>query len=161
MRRMLFRGKSVLDDEWDYGGACVPFGIGNVYILKIGGNFRQLGCADDDGNIKVGLFEEYTIKPVFPETVGQFSGFEDADGEHIYEGDIVQGRSEYFGHDNFCRGVVFWSEGRFVISFGDSVEVCEKLDDTEELREWHEDVEVIGNIFDEPELLENGGKLKA
>lgn len=147
MRRILFRGKSVINDEWDYGGACVS--LGSVYILKI-------GCADDDGNINVGLFREYTIKPVFPETVGQFTGLEDADGESIYEGDIVQGRSEYFGHDNFCRGVVFWSEGRFVISFGDSVEVCEKLDDTEELWEWHEDVEVIGNIFDEPELLESG-----
>ena len=154
MRRILFRGKSVLDDEWNYGGAYVSFG--SVYILKIGGTFKKIGCADDDGNINVGHFQEYTIKPVFPETVGQFSGLWDAGGVDIFEGDIVQGRSEYFGHDNFCRGVVFWSEGRFVISFGDSVEACERLDDTEELREWHEDVEVIGNIFDEPELLESG-----
>lgn len=98
---------------------------------------------------------------LLPGTFGELTGLWDAGGEDIYEGDIVQGCSEYFGHGNFCRGVVFWSEGRFVISFGDSVEACEKLDDTEELREWHEDVEVIGNIFDEPELLENGGKLKA
>lgn len=99
--------------------------------------------------------------PFLPGTFGELTGLCDAGGEDIYEGDIVRGRSEYFGHGNFCRGVVLWSEGRFVISFGDSVEACEKLDDTEELREWHEDVEVIGNIFDEPELLENGGKLKA
>ena len=108
-----------------------------------------------DGNAMMGAL------PVLPGTFGELTGLCDAGGEDIFEGDIVQGRSEYFGHDNFCRGVVFWSEGRFVISFGDSVDVCEKLDDTEELREWHEDVEVIGNIFDEPELLENGGKLKA
>lgn len=99
--------------------------------------------------------------PVLPGTFGELTGLFDANGEDVYEGDIVQGCSEYFGHDNFCRGVVLWSEGRFVISFGDSVEACERLDDTEELREWHEDVEVVGNIFDEPELLENGGKLKA
>ena len=130
MRRILFRGKSVLDDEWNYGGAYGSFG--NVYILRIGGTFRQIGCADDDGNINVGLFEEYTIKPVFPETVGQFSGLWDAGGVDIFEGDIVQGRSEYFGHGNFCRGVVFWSEGRFVISFGERR--------TDELRECEDEL---------------------
>ena len=147
MREILFRGKRKDNEEWVKGHLGIE--VGNQLVIEY--------CDFDD------ILDEYCVKERFiiPETVGQYTGLCDKNGTRIFEGDIVRGRSEYFGHDNFCRGGVFWSEGRFVISFGDSVEACEKLDDTEELREWHEDVEVIGNIFDEPELLENGGKLKA
>lgn len=151
MRGILFRGKDA-QGLWLYG-AMVDCGAACYFIERIIA-FEDIGETRKRYGMLVPM-------PVLPETVGEFTTLCDAGGEDIFEGDIVQGRSEYFGHDNFCRGVVFWSEGRFVISFGDSVEVCEKLDDTEELREWHEDVEVIGNIFDDPELLENGGKLKA
>lgn len=152
MREIVFRGKDA-QGRWLYG-AVVNCCDESCYLVEGIIAFEDVGEACNLYNMPV-------AEPVLRETVGEFTGLCDAGGEDIFEGDIVQGRSEYFGHDNFCRGVVFWSEGRFVISFGDSVEACEKLEDTEELREWHEDVEVIGNIFDEPELLENGGKLKA
>lgn len=78
--------------------------------------------------------------------VGQYTGLKDKDGKEIYEGDIVR----YFNKpiDELIRTVTFkygafgiegWYKGTHII-FGNILD---------------SQIEVIGNIYENPELLEN------
>lgn len=82
---------------------------------------------------------------VIPETVSEFTGVQDADGNDIYENDIVCGVSEFFG-TSAPVGVIRYDCCRFVIDFGYSKNGGSK--DIEYLGDWNEDVIVIGNIHD-------------
>ena len=76
-------------------------------------------------------------KEVIPETVGQYTGLTDKNGVKVFEGDIVRiFDGEYFS------GVIKYSneQGSFTV------------DDTS-LHYWISDIEVIGNIHDNSELL--------
>ena len=79
---------------------------------------------------------------VIPETIGQYTGFKDKKGTKIFEGDIGRRRDDIF--------LIDWSEEKaaFVMIFYDYI--CEIL----YLEEMWDDAEVIGNIHDNPELLE-------
>ena len=81
---------------------------------------------------------------VIPETIGQYTGLTDKNGKKIFEGDIVSTSKE----DE--RGVVRWedSDAAYVIGCDDNID----LSFLENL--WGRDVEVIGNIHDNPELAE-------
>ncbi len=83
----------------------------------------------------------------------QFTGLQDENGVDIYEGDIINLSYEYFdGHfrDNEIVGKVYFEGSSFRMSY-------KKYD---EIREWRIDepeilsIEVIGNIYENPELLE-------
>lgn len=74
--------------------------------------------------------------PVFLESVGQFTGLKDKNTHKIHEGDISW--DEHYE----CYGVVKFDEGKFVYEWEN---ICE------DLSEVH--VEVISNIFDNPNLL--------
>ena len=123
MREILFRGKKTISGEWVEGGYY----------------------ENDTG--------KYVITPAFvahlvdPETVGQYTGLTDKNGRKIFEGDIVEGNSEYFTYTH-PYGKVVYDGGQYLISFDDV------LEDIECLGAWANDVEIIGNIYDNPELLE-------
>ena len=90
---------------------------------------------DEDGN---GIF-------VNENTIGQYTGFKDKNGKEIYEGDIIT--SKLYG-DIYRNYVVIWSD--------DMWEAYEKysgyyIDSTV----WHK-YEVIGNIYENQDLLQNG-----
>lgn len=70
---------------------------------------------------------------VIPETVGQYTGLTDKNGKKIFEGDIMRN----------AGNVVAFCGGNFCIN-GDSP-----------LSYWTE-TEVIGNIYDNPELMKGG-----
>lgn len=84
-----------------------------------------------------------TAYPVVPNTVGQFTGRIDKNGKKIFEGDIIRA----FGETYACR----WDGGN--CEFG--------------LSNKHEsfgiayvapfDMEIVGNIHDNPELLGGAG----
>ena len=88
---------------------------------------------------------------IYPETISQCTGFYDDDGKGIFEGDIVgfidctSTESGYSEH--YCRGQVVWDEetGSFQVTERLSAESYEVLD---------RGCKDIGNIFDNPELLE-------
>lgn len=94
-----------------------------------------------DGNLMTmhiqDIEEPYDDNLIDDETVGQFTGLTDKNGVKVFEGDIVRiFDGEYFS------GVIKYSneQGSFTV------------DDTS-LHYWISDIEVIGNIHDNSELL--------
>ena len=76
--------------------------------------------------------------------IQQFTGLKDKNGVEIYEGDIVKATSDQYENENFVGKVIF-DEGCFLtwINKNDIRGI------------WGEDdIEVIGNIFENSELLE-------
>lgn len=80
------------------------------------------------------------------DTVGQFTGFHDRDGKEIYEGDIIRVNPT----DSGIR-CVKW-DGKYA-QF-----VSQMLHNEQYYLISHNDSQVIGNMFDNPELLKGGEK---
>lgn len=84
----------------------------------------------------------YDSVVVIPETIGQFTGLLDKNGKKIFEGDIVKGSILYdvgcYPHEEILTQPVIFTEAKFW-------PVNRLMEAT---------IEVIGNIHDNPELLE-------
>ena len=80
--------------------------------------------------------------PIIPETVGQFTGLADKNGKKIFEGDIVK-----YGEHTM---VVVWYD--FLASFTLAFSVDGYYHETMSKSDTY--LEIIGNIHDNPELLE-------
>ena len=97
--------------------------------------------------------ERYTEMSVeFDEiTLMQSTGLFDENGGEIFEGDIVQFEDCYVVSDSLYinTGIIEWCQGGFHVTNRDSV-LMEDLLDGDSL-----DVTIIGNIYENPELLED------
>lgn len=147
MREILFRGKRLDNGEWVTGA---PF---------IAADCCKMICAVavhpdfvDEGNV---YFSEGF--PVVPETVGQFTGLTDKNGNRAFEHDVIKHHfgdeigviryGEYrnpFGDDNFGGHVGFYVDW---VS-GEAPGALRK-----DLGYWMRIVVILGNIHDHPELL--------
>lgn len=141
MREILFRGQTRKNGEkvematgekvpghWVYGG-IFP-GTGDYSIIYGGETEKDL--------------ERHVV---YSETVGQYTGLKDKHGKRIFEGDIVFG---LFHYEVAAKGVVTFRDGAFglrwnrgkVGEFSAFKSIC------------NVDYKVIGNIHDNPELME-------
>ena len=125
MREILFRGKRTDNGQWVEG-----------YYSK---------CKDKH-YIDYEYNEVLTSFTVTPESVGQFTGLLDKNGNKIFEGDILKCISPNDGSEFISDFIATLSNG---ITFKNS---DLNWDMTLFEYEWME-VEIIGNIHDNPELL--------
>lgn len=139
-REIKFRGKSSVTNEWVYGS---PVNVGNESHIV---GFDEV---DLDGHHLMYCSD----RPVFTKqgTIGQFTGLHDKNGKEIYEGDIVQMNIER--GDILC--VVTWN---LEVGEWDLNLVGCMIEGVRPLGLWLRDsscvIKVIGNKFDNPELLE-------
>lgn len=130
MRDIEFRGKQTDNGEWVYG---VPTEDGRGEMVMVENIFE---C------------EEYNCRGanclyVDENTVGQYTGLKDKNGTKIFEGDIVLLKGDEEPYQ------VAFDESCFQV-YGNSI--CYVMDNF-----YDHDIEVIGNIYDNPELLEGDG----
>ena len=122
-RDIVFRGKSKSTGEWVEGSL-----IGNdVIVGKIVEFEEDYFCT------------EFWYK-VDPETVGQFTGMTDKKGKKLFEGDVYS-----MGEKNILYVVIF-DKSQFI---GKQVGNRSLAG----LGYWKSDIEIVGNIHDNPELL--------
>jgi hypothetical protein len=114
---------------------------------------KQMVCADNDGRLFVrGV--EITLQMLtmmgtrFNDryVIQQFTGFKDVNKKEIYEGDIFKG-------DYYKWGAVEFVDGNFVVNLKGArrYALCELFYDTAK----GDYPEVVGNIFENPELIKN------
>ena len=136
-REILFRGKSINTNKWVLG-----YFNGTVNNGKV----ACIGNPEENGTIGW---------HVIPETVGQYTGLKDKNGKEIFEGDIVtDGKFKWIieWHD---QQAMWWMspviDSKVV---GDEYLIMtlnnKKLGNGYYSRK---DLEIIGNIYDNPELL--------
>lgn len=135
MRTIKFRGKRVDGKGWCRGLLALNKGDENSYFL-------QSPLYDSDG------YRGYQQYEVTPETVGQFTGSTDKNGKEIYDGDICKVLYSSIGFQIDVMGVVYW--GDWSMSY--QIYLLPNQDEYK-LADYKSDIEVIGNINDNPELL--------
>ena len=134
MREIKFRGKRSDTGGWIYG-----------YLI----------CTPCNSYIDSGLGDTFNPKIIDRETRGQYTGLKDKNGVEIYEGDVIR----YFDTGNMfdsdlleCMAQVVFKYARW---YGKDITAkglrcCPDFGHVQE-----EELEVIGNIYENPELLES------
>lgn len=147
MREILFRGKRMDNGEWVKGFPYITHG-----------GEHQIRYYDSESNI------ENCSHTVIPDTLGRLTGLTDRNGVKIFEGDIIRWRDstelsvggqiaevcygEYIDADSHFDDV--YSLG-FYFKLFDKDKTCATIN---WLNEYKNNFDIIGNIYDNPELLE-------
>lgn len=135
MRNFKFRGKMKVRDKWIYGD-----------IAHVQGEPCIQTDVSDENKHTIGW-------NVIPESIGQFTGIVDRNRIEIYEGDIIQ---TYDSAGNQILHEVYYLESE--ARFATKLIGYKNLNEGSLTQKWINelDFEVIGNIFDNPELLKKG-----
>lgn len=138
LRKIVFRGFNKKRGIWLYGN----------YILNRGAHFiAPQEFADGK------TWEDYEVEE---ESIGQFIGLYDRNGKEIYEGDIIDVHipCNSIGKEEHRTRVVVWNEKYDRFEFQDKRGDC--IADSVGAKYNVVYYEVVGNVFDNPELLEEG-----
>lgn len=157
MREIKFRGKRIDGKGMVYGDLLTGMGYkrGQYFILPHL-TYYPADCDSYDG---------YNVDP---ETIGQYTGLKDKNDKEIYEGDIVEWVFFYekLGAnmgvkecDTIVKGIIRWRQGGFILEVTENdfenagyYSISALYTDTES------DVEIIGNIYVDPELIKEEQK---
>ena len=134
MREILFKGKRDDNGEWIFGYYV------HLPIGRCGEEEHLIQALEADGRMGI-------LHRVIPETVGQYTGLKDKNGKRIFEGDICQNIKtgeivsvKWHGTMAGFVWVVHQGKGHN-FDFGELFRAYDKY-------------KIIGNIHDNPELLE-------
>lgn len=124
-REIKFRGRHKISGKWYYG---YLFKRKNAWIITSNG------------------FTEYVVDS---NTVGEYTGLKDKNGKEIYKGDAVEFYGDYCIQEQFGlrKAMVKW----------DNDDLCFYLDSDADRMTFDQNkdgLEVIGNIYENPNLLE-------
>ena len=137
MRDIIFRGKDI-KGKWHFG---LLAHVGNAWYIS-----NKAGIA--------------TAFEVIPETVGQYTGLKDKNGEMIFEGDIVKCTDANCAYD--FTAVVLFGNPNGEYNWGFQLKRIGGAEANTDILLWVDMeeagafIEVVGNIHDNPELLKGG-----
>lgn len=146
MRTVKFRGKHILSGTWIVGD-LLQSNEGSVYI-GIHGQYIDDGMHFND------MYDETSF--IDEDTIGQFIGLLDKNGKEIFEGDIITLNGCY-------PRVVLWDKMSWALMpteyYHDEVFWVMNLQHpgNDWWEEYANDFEIVGNIYDNPEMLKGGG----
>ncbi len=133
MREIKYRGLNEETGEWVYG-----------WYTKLVEGIRRFDAiiADVDGELTRFYIHN-------KETIGQYTGLHDKNGKEIYEGDIVK-FEDVSGYKDGCASVIWHEDSCGYYLENDDDNIYDTLYDFTPSYQ----MEVIGNIHENPELLE-------
>ena len=143
MREILFRAKTAKNVHW------------------IWGDLFRAGTEPSDGEFAISYYDDedgWMNENVQPATIGQFTGLTDKNGKRIFEGDIVECVSwnEYFSKDG--KPMEPFRRKMFVDYRNGGFKMVEPMPEPMRDNEWdiicNGDIEIIGNIHDDPQLID-------
>lgn len=142
--RYLFRGKRTDNGEWAIGNRIDDCVTGQVFIHTVGNSVNESDKVGEEGCLQFVAFE------VEPSTICQCTGLKDKNGELIWEKDIVRHYNNPSKPDTYDVGLILFQDHspgfeRTSRMHDDNVGICSDCI-----------YEVIGNKFDNPELLDWG-----
>lgn len=136
MREILFKAKRIEDDEWIEGYYQKKYDfLGKRHLILHADNYVKWECVEID-----------------PETLCQFTGLCDKNGNRIWENDILMAHLDESYPEDVTYETVEWNVAGWVTREASSTDrqYLDKFD--------LEHYEVVGNIFDNPELLQEEHK---
>lgn len=136
MREILFRGKNIKGGQFIYGDLRQDKDLETTYISGYSYYAGTLGTEREPF--------EYEVDP---DTVGQYTGIKDINREQIFDGDIISIQPYTLENAMYKNAIVKWcsKSASFQILIGSEIRYFDEIS--------NEAFEVIGNIYDNPNLV--------
>lgn len=141
MREILFRGKRIDNGEWIFG-----------YLLEKYGKTERKFAIDPCNRFDETGWNSYEddVEPIISETICQFTGLCDKNGVKIFENDIVN-------HEDYSDGACLtYAQYKTVsaVMIKDFMVGCKTLSGLPQNCIEEKRMEVVGNIYENPELIQ-------
>ena len=149
MREILFRGKRTDNNDWVYGSLVTmqdkcSYGDANIFsnlhIMEI--EEMDMRCYSQGCEVYI----DNSLIQIYEETAGQYTGLTDKNGVKIFDGDVCKHHSSAYKNNL----VSTWVDSQSCFSFIDRCDFDQHFY-LQDIDMKH--VEVIGNIYDNPDLI--------
>lgn len=168
MREIKFRGYDEDSKCWRYGSYFCKEDVTLSPIYNNKEQYEKDKKENEHHLILINGFSDWNLprphyqSEVVRETVGQYTGLRDKNGKEIYEGDILKGFKYPFlldGNHNYFAEVCWFDNAKYfgIYTIKNPTSNVRGISEgnIENLEDWdREQWEVIGNIYENPELLE-------